>query len=144
MKKNQGVSLIEILVACVIVALLVGGLASIFVAGSRWIMNIHSHAAAEEVGKLFLDPMQMHVRGSDWNAAIPGPNALTVGTTWCDGVGGNNQNSLCQAGGPIEPLLINRRHVGRIDDYDAEYVITNFNNVRKVKVTITWQEPDTL
>lgn len=133
-KKNQGVSLIEILVSCVIIALLVGGLGSVFVAGSRWITQIHSQSAAEEIGKLFLDPMQMHVRRSDWDVAIPGSNALTIGTTWCDGAGGHAQNPLC----PVS------RRVGKID-YNVRYDVQNApasNAVRKVTVTITWQEPE--
>lgn len=146
MKKNQGVSLIEILVSCVIIALLVGGLGSVFVAGSRWVMNIHSHAAAEELGKLFLDPMQMHVRGSDWEDTI-GINALGLDPgsspriTHCDTPPTFPQNPLCPADAD--------RHVGKID-YEVDYNVQNLvlngvdYHVRKVRAVIHWPEPQTL
>ncbi|MFH1441886.1 MAG: prepilin-type N-terminal cleavage/methylation domain-containing protein [Candidatus Omnitrophota bacterium] len=142
MKRNQGVSLIEILVSCVIIALLVGGLGSIFVAGSRWITGIHSQSAAEEVGKLFLDPMQMHVRQSDWNTA--GVNALALGISHCDTDGTAPQNPLCQGAVPI--INNARRQVGKID-YNVEYNIQNSslnNNVRRVRAIIRWQEQEVL
>ncbi len=147
MKKNRGVSLIEILVSCVIVALLVGGLGSVFVAGSRWVRNIHSRAAAEELGKLFLDPMQMHVRQSDWEDTT-GINALglnpggTPRITHCDTPATAPQNPLCPA--PAD------RRVGKIQHYDVDYNVQNLvsdgvdYHVRKVRAFIHWQEPDTL
>lgn len=143
MKRNQGVSLIEILISCVIIALLVSGLGSVFVAGSRWIMNIHAQTAAKEIGRLFIDSMQRHVRQSDWDTVGINALALDAGalrTTFCDNDAGHIQNPLCQVGGPIAPLL-NRRHVGKID-YNARYDVQAFHGVRKVRVTINWQEPD--
>lgn len=157
MKKNQGITLIEILVSCVILALLVGGLGSIFVAGSRWIMDIQAQTTADEISKLFLDPMQMHVRqsptaiGNDqWDG---GNNALRAGNSYCGNttISPSFLSPLCCPGGPIDPAFVpDRRNVGKID-YNVDYNIGNFvdsttgidYNVRKVRATINWKEPET-
>lgn len=139
---KQGVSLIEILVSCVIIALLLGGLSSIFVAGSRWITSIHAQSAGEEVGKLFLDPMQMHVRQIDWDNTATNALALKAGetkrTTYCDSDGTPPQNPLCAA-----VVTNERRQVGKIE-YKVRYDVQDFNNVRKVKATISRKEPEML
>ena len=126
---KKGLSLLEILVSCVILSLTLIGLANIFVSAKRYILHSRARMAGGELGRLFLEPLQMHVRQDTWNQT---GNALNIGVTYC---GQNPQNPIC----PSEA----NRTLDRIV-YNATYDITNHPNapnIRKVVVNIRWNEP---
>lgn len=113
----------ENIIAAVILALTISGLANIFITGKRWIMLSRSRMAGAELGKQFLDPLQMQVRQDTW--ADPG-NCLGTGTA-----------AACpdQTAGAAQGLDRN---------YTAHYTVTPgtpIGNVTKVLVNITWDEP---
>lgn len=73
MLNKAGFTLVEIIVASVIFALTIAGLLSVFVAGSRHIIHTRERITSAELGKLFIDPLQMDVRQDTWDS-----NALGI------------------------------------------------------------------
>jgi len=124
---KKGLSLLEILISSVILALLMAGLVNLFVAGKRHIVHTRSRMAGGELGRLFFDYLQMHVREDTWLAA---GNALQTGV-W-----------NCPPSQPGCPTALERTF-GAIT-YGAQYTITRnapINNVNRVTVNIAWTEP---
>lgn len=120
----------EILVASVLFSLVIVGMLSAFVSGHKQVVHARERMVGSQLGKLFIDPLQSHVRQDTWGVA---GNALNLGTTYCDSVGGHTQNPICPSATQRE---INNR------DFTATYVITTADtNMRKVITTITWNEP---
>lgn len=119
-KKTQsagGFTLIEIVVAAVILALVITGLANIFVAGKRWVLHSNMRMAGGELGRYFLDPLQMQVRQDTWGASC-------LGTGNCPG----------QTVGVAE---------GFDTDYTASYSVTTDyqgTSLSKVVARVTWTE----
>lgn len=74
---KKGLTLIEILVSAIILALVLTGLVNIFVAGKRYILHTRSRMTAAELGRFFLDPLQMQVNQAEWSGA---GNCLSAGT----------------------------------------------------------------
>jgi Tfp pilus assembly protein PilV len=116
---KKGLSLIEILVSCVILALVLTGLVNIFIAGKRYILHSRSRMTASELGRYFLDPLQMQVRQDQW---------------------GNNCLS--------NPASCSNPTIGRDQGLDWTYTAHYYsyqnnpiNNLNKVRVDITWSEP---
>lgn len=138
MRNYKGFSLVEILVATVIFCLVMLGLVSVFVAAKAQIVNSRERMISAEIGKLFVDPLQMDVRQDTWAAGAAG-NALTLGTTYCDSVGGHTQNKNCP---PVAERELNNSY------FSATYVIADGSTVpaltgtdlRQVVTTVTWTE----
>ncbi len=110
-----GFTLLEILVAVLIMAQVMTGLAYVFLAGRRHLAHTRSKIQAAELGRLFLAPLQMDVRQDQW-----GSNCLSSGTG-CPG-----------------PETIDNISYAPTYARTLNYPITNLN---KVKLTITWNEP---
>jgi len=136
---KQGLTLLEILVAVIILALVTTGLANIFVTGKRYILHSRAMMTGGELGKLFLNPLQMQVRQvptndttqDGWDQAN---NGLTVGTTYFNSVTGDTQNPIC-------PSAANR--TANDIEYAARFnviVHPQSANIRKVIANITWDE----
>ncbi len=127
-----GLTLFEIVVATILLSIIMTGLMSVVVAGKRYILHSRSRMTSAELGKLFLDPLQMYVRQNTWDEST---NALSEGTTYCDGVNGHTQNPSCPSldGRTIDNIV-----------YAAKYEISSdldlVPNLRKVKTTIQWTE----
>jgi prepilin-type N-terminal cleavage/methylation domain-containing protein len=115
--KRRGLTLLEIIIATVIMALITTGLANIFIAAKRHILHARSRMAGGELGKYFIDPLQMEVREDTWDQ--PQPN-----------------NNLTEAYNYMgESQTINSV------EYKPTYTITNSSDsLRKVKVEIGWNE----
>jgi|SRR3989338_7255415 len=116
--RKKGLSLLEILISTLILALLMLGLGNIFVAGKRLILHSRSRMTGGELGKYFLDDFQMLVRQDTWS-------------TNCLGLG----NCPPEQKGTAD---------GLDRDYTANYTINNgqpITNVNRVKVDIIWNEP---
>ena len=56
----------EILISLIILSLVFLGLLNLFISGRRYIQHSQSRMTAAELGKLFIDPLQMEVRQNDW------------------------------------------------------------------------------
>ncbi len=129
MDNKSGFTLVEIIVASVIFALVIAGLLSVFVAGTKHIIHARERITSAELAKVFLDPMQMDVRmdtwnqpGNDLNLSVP-PVPLTAQTV-------NNRvfsGTYTVADG--NPLGGN---------YDSALFGTD---LRRVTTKITWNEP---
>lgn len=144
MSNESGFTLIEIIVASVVFALVIAGLLSVFVAGSRHIIHARERMTSAELGKLFIDPLQTDVRQDTWTLGSAS-NALTIGTTYCDSdSGGHTQNKNCP------PTAAQRTVNNR--EFSAAYTIAQGGvnpgddpaligtDLRRVTTTITWNE----
>ena len=149
-KKIAGLTLVEILVSMVIFALIMAGLANLFTATKRITLHIRYQMTAAELGRRFLDRLQMHVRQDWWSDPNnppnnPTPNSLlTVGNyrtpnldVSADGFpqyDGFTPVTQAEEDGFEEPFLDNI-------SYYPVYEISNKDGLPKVKLTICWQEP---
>ena len=117
-RKLAGLSLVEVLVSMMIFALIAGGLSNLFVS-TRAITLFHRHRiVAAELGRYFLDPLQMQVRQDQW-----GSNCLSTPGT----------NTNCNtAAVSIDGT-----------DYTPEYVKSQIagTEIRRLRLTIRWSEP---
>jgi len=122
MQNKSGFTLIEIIVACVVFALTIAGLLSVLVAGTKHIVHTRERITSAELGKLFIDPLQVDVRQDTWNA-----NALSV--------------SAIPVALPSE--VVNNR------TFSATYTVKDSSSdptligtdLRKVITIVTWNEP---
>ena len=69
---RKGLTLLEIIVATAILALVIAGLANIFIAGKRYILHSRTKMTGGELGRYFLDEMQMQVREDTWSSSCLG------------------------------------------------------------------------
>ena len=116
MKKQDAFTLLEVLVSTVILAVVISGIANIFLSGKRYILHSNARMTGGELGRFFLDPLQMDVRQDQWG--VSGSNCLNGGS--CSGF--EIINSI---------------------KYTPAYTITKDSpiaNLNKVKVNITWDE----
>lgn len=143
MDRQMGFTLVEIIVASVVFALLIVGLLSVFVAGTKHIVHARERMTSVELGKLFIDPLQMDVRQDTWTLG-QASNALTPGTTYCDSVGGHTQNKNCP---PAAQRTVNNREFwaaytiaqGGVNPGDDPALIGT--DLRLVTTQISWNEP---
>lgn len=114
--KRKGLSLLENLVAGVILVLALAGLLNTFLAGRRWVMRNRLRMTGGELGKYFLDPLQRQVKQDEWNSNCLGSSNCPNGTA------GSAQ--------------------GLDKDYTASYTVSDgpISNIKKVKVDITYSE----
>jgi prepilin-type N-terminal cleavage/methylation domain-containing protein len=130
---KRGLTLLEIIIAMLILALVMTGIANIFLAGKRHIGRARSKIQAAELGRLFVAPLQKDVRQDTWDKST---NALSVTAP-------TSRDCAQQPGCPPE----NQRKLDNIT-YNPTYTITDVSigtgttlPLRKVKVTIKWNEP---
>lgn len=129
-------TLMEVLVASLIIAICLAGLAGTFVLGKQLILHNRYRMSGGELGRVFLDPLQMEVDQSTWDTVA---NGLTTsaGSLYCDSdpahAGSQHPNCPSVAERTINNTL-----------YDAQYDIDDIadTDLRKVKVTIYWTEQD--
>lgn len=137
MNNNKALTLIEVIVAAIILALLMLGLTNLFVSGKRYIMHARSRMTGGEIGRLFLEPLNMAVRqGDSSSTAADGwghaNNGLMGGVSYCGGAGAP-QRADC----PTQRTLNNVT-------YDAVYTISSnspISNLTRVKLDVNWTEP---
>ncbi len=117
----------EILIAALIMAMVMTGLAYVFLAGKRHLLYTRSKIQAAELGRLFLAPLQMDVTMSE--------RSLGALNGW-----GQANNCLSSTG--TSPGCPGAQTVDNIL-YTPTYNITDVlgTTLRKVKVTINWTEP---
>lgn len=129
-KKERGFSLLEVFIALIILALIMSGLANVFIAVKRLTVHSRSRAQSAELGRLVLSPLQMDVDQSGWNA---GTNDY------------NSPNNLRKTGvgitRPGTPLTLNSIEYKPFYEVNVPPDFASTDAMRKVKVTITWTEP---
>ncbi|MDP2830669.1 MAG: prepilin-type N-terminal cleavage/methylation domain-containing protein [Candidatus Omnitrophota bacterium] len=85
MRKQLGFSLVEILVATVVFSLVMLGMVSVFVAAKGHIMRSRERMISVEIGKFFIDPLQMDVKQENWDTSIfvlgKSPNTQIINNT---------------------------------------------------------------
>lgn len=113
-QNKKALTLVEILVATVILALVVTGLANVFVSGKRYIKQSRLRMAGGEIGKKFLDPLQSYVRQDTWST-----NPLGL----------ENIPPAVEGSSPATT-------------YTATYSVSPLGNIKKVKVTISLPSSD--
>jgi len=116
---KNGYTLVEIVVTTVILSLITLGMLGVFVSGNKQVLHTRERMTSSELGKFFIDPMQMAVRQDSWGLA---GNVLNLGT---------------DVALPNTPQTINRR------SFSGTYTTTAVANtdLRRVKAKITWVEP---
>ncbi len=129
-RSRRSFTLFEVVVATLIFSLAMAGLIGIFVAGTRNVLHFRERMTGSEMGKLFIDPIQLYVRQDTWDAST---NALTLGTTYCNS-SGSNQNPAC-------PSVSTQRSVNGVS-YDAQYDVSSISGMgaRRVKTKVSWSE----
>lgn len=111
--KRKAMTLIEILVASVVFALIISGLVSVFVMAKGYSVHARARTTASQLGKFFLDPLHMDVDQEHW---------------WTNCVGAGN----C----PPTTETIDGRPYGAT--YNVDDVVGT--DLRRVTVNITWNE----
>ena len=133
MLSKKGIGIMEIIVSTVLLALILAGMVNIFISGKRHIISSRSRMSGGELGKHFMDPLQMHVRQDTWDKwDATTKNDLTTGTRYCDdGLGHTPQQSNCSSA--------TERTINGVK-YGATYVIDSVagTDLRRVKTTIAW------
>jgi len=116
--RRTGISLLEILVSMIILALVLVGLANVFVMSKGYIIHSRSRISAGELSKQFLDPLQTYVNQETWETG----------------------NMLSQDGNP-PGATVNINNVDFTSHYDVSAGPPG-TELRKVTVNITWDEPE--
>lgn len=144
--KKIGVTLLEIIVSMVVLSVTLLGFANLYVSSRRWAAHSSARISGGQLGKKFLDPLQMSVRQDTWDSTgiIPtytyDDNALNItepNYTYCDNETGHYpyQNSICPP--PSERMIDGL-------EYTARYMISaapGNSNLRRVTLTLSWTEP---
>ena len=115
-KKKSGISLLEIIVSMIILALVMVGLMNVFVVGRGYMAHSRFRTSAGQLATVFLDPLQNEVREDTWDS-----NNLSVTTT---------------------PQTRATQEIDGIT-YTPTYFITDESSgaaLRRVRVNVTWNE----
>ncbi|MDD2751852.1 MAG: hypothetical protein PHN59_01815 [Candidatus Omnitrophica bacterium] len=125
----------EVIVALVILAVVMAGLVNLFISGKRWIIHLNYRMAGGELGRQFLDPLQMQVRQDQW---VPGGNCLTTdvvppATTNC---------GFALWEDPVTHTQYTPRYAISPLNPDPASPTVPLGDLRRVVLTITWFERD--
>jgi Tfp pilus assembly protein PilV len=110
---KKALTLLEIIISMVILALVISGLINVFISGRQLIQHSRYRMSAGEISKLFIDPLQFYVRQDTWNSGCFGTDSLA-----------NSTNGSYTVAYTISNLSNN----------------TTNASVKKVKATINWTE----
>ena len=128
---KKGMTLLEIIVSCILLAICVAGMMRVFVSGKQWLIHFQYRSQGGELGKMFLDPLQMSVRQDEWNnSSSDYQNTTVYGTSIPNYLTINPQPSAL-------PITLDN------NTYSPTYTISvppsaPNNQMRKAVVNITW------
>lgn len=137
--RKKGLTILEVLVSAVIFSLLLLGLVNIFISVKRHLLHTQSMVAGGELGKVFLDPLNMNVNQSKWSDLIHDYTTVTatglqLSTEPAGRVGPVQRVPPSDLSGfPYTPTY----HVTRPSMVE---VIDPNTAMRKMRVVITWRE----
>jgi len=137
-ENKKGLTLMEIIVATVIFALAVAGLMNLFVAGKRYILHSRSRMSGGELGKVFLEPLQMSVRQDTWGQAGNSLTNTPTGGLYCDGVPGHTQLPGCSADRTLDGVPYAAKY--EIDAAPTPTGAATPPELRRVVLTVNWSE----
>lgn len=148
MTTKKGLTLLEILISTLIFALIVTSLVNLFVAAKRLTQHTRSRIQAAELGRLFLDPLQMDVRQDTWDNSPVGNPPPPVGTGNLIGLDGNYRSTnidLTKFPQYSTYTVLSWLEEPNLDGmlHYPTYSITAVSGttLRRVKVNINWYEP---
>lgn len=133
-KYLSGLTLMEIIISTIILAVTLAGMTSLFVSSKKWLIHSHSKMAGAEIGRVFLNPLHMYVRQDSWGDS---DNALSLqGTRYCD----QAHPSLQMPGDFCQHLQAETIIPGT--PFEAKYDLDTVSAtaLRKVRVTVRWTE----
>jgi Tfp pilus assembly protein PilV len=116
-KYSSGISMLEIIISMMILALVLVGLINVFVVSRGYMAHGRFRTSASQLATVFMDPLQNEVRQSDWNCATT--NNLSVGE--------KPGNAVTIDGVTYTPTY-------NITDESAGTAL------RRVRVNVTWNE----
>lgn len=114
---KKAVTLLEVLIAVLILAITMANLVNLFVSGKRYILHARSRMTAAELSRSFLASLQMDVRQDSW-----GSNCVSA-----DGVDTNCDTT---------PQTID--NIDYVPSYTKDLVAGT--GLRRVVTSITWTE----
>ena len=132
MKKQNALTLIEILISTVVLALVFLGLLNLFISGRKYLQHSQSRMGGSELGKIFLDPIfPIEVRQNDvggnpvwwWKSGDPTTNNLTPKS-----ITGNDVMAYTSMNGVAYTAT------------STVYTVDSTNILRGVQTKITWNE----
>ena len=130
--KFAGVSLVEIIISMLILSLIMGGLANLFISTKRLTLHARSRMVGGELSRYFLNHLQLQVRQDTWNDST---NFLTQGEyKSSDDIPCSGYSTYSNVTWLDEPNL------DGITYYPAQRVSV-IDGLRKVRLTICWEEP---
>ena len=145
-RKIAGLSLVEILVSMLVFSLVMSGLVNLFVSTRRITAHHRYRMTAAELGRYYLERLQMHVRQDWWDNPPNDPpfnNLLTVGDFRAFNLPvaefpqydvGFTPVTQAEEDGFEEPSI-------QGITYYPVYQIFDQAGVRKVRLAICWIEP---
>lgn len=145
--KRKGLSLLEILVSTILLALVIAALANIFIATKRLVMHTRSRTGAAELAARYLEPLHMQVSQQGWAT-----NCLGVGTDAnCDNSVSNPTITETVGAPPCgNPTNVTWRDCSSLTDFVRDYDIVDMDFgpaadrhaefLRRVSLRIKWDE----
>ena len=115
-----GFTLLEVIVSTILFALVIAGLANVFVAGRRSIMHSRSRMQAAEAAKLFLEPLYSDVRQDWWET---------------------NTSSLLWPGTHANSTTLNNINFNSTLNVTEMNASPNTPQLRRATIQINWTEP---
>ncbi|MCX5707170.1 MAG: hypothetical protein NTW13_05940 [Candidatus Omnitrophica bacterium] len=124
---KKALSLLEVIVATIILAITMLGLVNLFISGKRLTLHAHYRMSAGELGKFFLEPLQLQVIGQ-LNSCLSG----------------NGKNPACPtADSGTQSSKDPNSKINYGSDYTITSLIDDHGNplgLRKVKLEVKWDE----
>jgi prepilin-type N-terminal cleavage/methylation domain-containing protein len=122
----KGFTLMEIIVSLVILSLVIGGLANVIILGKRFILHSRSRMAGGELGKVFVEPLQMQVRETETSTGAQN---------------GWEQANNCLSSSPTNGCPTAVVNIGGID-YTPTWNVAPVpgTGLRRVSVSLSWTE----
>ena len=143
--KDCGLTLVEIIISMVILAIIIGGIANLFLATKRHTLHSSFRMTAAGLGRYFLERLNLDVNQETWDNAPPS-NLLTVPIAPIKGYKSTNNPYPSKYPNTdystvIDPLGFEERLLDESNiTYYPVYVVEPRDGVRKVKLLINWTE----
>ncbi|MFA5090469.1 MAG: hypothetical protein WC510_05530 [Candidatus Omnitrophota bacterium] len=134
MMKQEGMTILEILVSMLIVVLVITGMTNVFFTAKRHVRRTNLKIQAAEMGKVFMDYLPMHIRQDTWDNLTSNALSLTnVSLRYCNSTVNNT------AGLPNCPTNLS---LNENISFNATYDITSVSgtDLRRVIMNVTWNE----